>query len=137
MRSKQSNGYDDVFMQACRTELTITPDIIRQGDYWIAESDNVCGVVGFAVDESGQSGEVHTFFVDPDKKRKGIGKQLWQKIVERANNSGIYNLHVDADPEAVPFYRSLGFEITGETPSGSIEGRSLPYMELQLPSLES
>ena len=29
IRSKQSNGYDDAFMDACRDELAVTPERLR------------------------------------------------------------------------------------------------------------
>jgi hypothetical protein len=42
-RSKQSNGYDDTFMAACRDELTVREADLRAGEYWVAEADAVCG----------------------------------------------------------------------------------------------
>lgn len=132
MRSKQSNGYDDIFMEACRTELTVTEERLLTGEYWVAESDIVCGCACIDIDPNSRSGEVHAFFIDPDWQRKGIGRLLWQKIVESARAKGLVHLHLDADPFAVPFYESLGFKTVGEVPSGSIKGRSIPHMTLSL-----
>ena len=134
MRSKQSNGYDDAFMAACREELTVTPERLLDGEYWVAESDTICGLVCLAIDSDGASGEVHAFFVEPDWKRKGIGSLLWRKVVERARANGVLDLRLDADPGAVPFYEKLGFRVIKEVPSGSIEGRSLPHMTIALNS---
>ncbi len=130
IRSKRSNGYDEAFMAACREELTVSTEDLIKGDYWVAEADVICGCACLLVDESNRAGEVHAFFIDPDWQRKGIGRLLWQKLVEQAKAKQLEQLHLDADPFAVPFYEALGFEVTGETPSGSIPGRSLPYMTI-------
>lgn len=136
MRSKQSNGYDDEFMAQCRNELTVTDESLFAAEFWVAEDEaknyTVCGCVGLSVDEEGNSAEVHSFFIDPDWKRKGIGRRLWQDLVKRAGNMGIMQLRLDADPSAVAFYEALGFEIVSYTPSGSIVGRTLPHMTIAL-----
>ncbi len=41
LRSKKSNGYDDVFMEACTDELTVTATHIKEGEYWVAERECV------------------------------------------------------------------------------------------------
>jgi N-acetylglutamate synthase-like GNAT family acetyltransferase len=133
LRSKQSNGYDDAFMEACREELTVTEERMQCGEYWVAESDRVRGCACLVADLSKRTGEVHAFFIDPDNQRQGIGRMLWQKLVERAKQEGLMSLHLDADPFAVPFYEALGFKSVGMSPSGSIEGRSIPYMTISFP----
>ena len=131
MRSKRSNGYDDAFMERCREELTVTAARMAAGEYWAAEADRICGVVCLKVTQ-GENGEVHAFFVDPDHQRQGVGRLLWSKVVERAKTLGMKRLCLDSDPAAVPFYQALGFIVIGEVPSGSIEGRMLPRMEVSL-----
>jgi ribosomal protein S18 acetylase RimI-like enzyme len=115
IRSKRSNGYDEAFMAACREELTVTEDHLADGEYWVAESGVVCGCA-----------------IDPDWQRQGIGRLLWKKLLERAKERRLERLHLDADPAAAPFYGALGFEVAGESPSGSIAGRTLPHMTLVL-----
>lgn len=129
-RSKQSNGYDDAFMEACREELRVTADSLKQAEYWVAEDSAICGCVALAID--GERGEVENFFVDPDRQRQGIGQILWDQVMARVNTANVTRLVLDADPAAVPFYEAMGFVIIGQTPSGSINGRMLPLMELTL-----
>ena len=131
MRSKRSNGYDDAFMECCREELAVTAARMGEGEYWVAEADRVCGLICLKVVEDGE-GQVHAVFVDPDFQRRGVGRLLWAKLIERAEALGMKGLHLDADPAAVPFYRAMGFEVVGEVPSGSIEGRMLPRMATKL-----
>ena len=132
IRSKRSNGYDEAFMAACREELTVTGQSLCDGEYWVAEGDDLCGCACLSADPDGRAGEIHAFFIDPDWQRRGIGRLLWRKLLERAQESGLVRLYLDADPAAVPFYEALGFEVTGDSPSGSIAGRTLPHMTLVL-----
>ncbi|WP_422366090.1 GNAT family N-acetyltransferase [Pelagibius sp.] len=128
LRSKQSNGYDEAFMAACRDELTVTGERLAEGEYWVAESGELCGCACLLAGPDGRSGEVHAFFIDPAWQRRGVGRLIWQKLLERAMERGITELHLDADPAAVPFYEAMGFAIVGESPSDSIPGRKLPHM---------
>ena len=132
IRSKASNGYDEAFMAACREELTVTEESLGEGENWVAEAGGIRGCACLSADPDGRAGEIHAFFIDPDWQRRGIGRLLWQKLLERAKESGLARLHLDADPAAVPFYEALGFEVIGESPSGSIAGRTLPHMTLCL-----
>lgn len=132
MRAKRSNGYDDAFMEICREELTVTDSRMVEGEYWIAEADMVCGCACLVADIESKSGEVHAFFIDPDWQRQGIGRMLWLKIVERARAQGLSKLHLDSDPFAVSFYEAIGFDVVGEVASGSIKGRTLPRMRINL-----
>lgn len=129
-RSKQANGYDDAFMEACRDELRVTTDSLKQAEYWVAEDSSICGCVALAID--GACGEIENFFVDPDRQRQGIGRILWDQVMSQVRAANVTRLVLDADPTAVPFYEAMGFRMIGETPSGSIKGRMLPLMEMRL-----
>ena len=132
MRSKQSAGYDDAFMEACREELKIHPEDIEHKHYWVAETKQVCGVIGLDLEPNGDTAEVSSFFIDPAFKRQGIGRLMWQEIVAQAQDLGLKSLSLASEPAAVPFYSAMGLAIVGEVPSGSIKGRVLPKMELVL-----
>jgi N-acetylglutamate synthase-like GNAT family acetyltransferase len=132
LRSKQSNGYDDAFMAACRDELTVTPAAMLEAEYWVAEDGTVCGCICLRIEPDGRSGEVEAFFVDPDWQRRGVGRLLWDTLAARARALGLAALHLDADPAAVPFYQAMGFAVIGTSPSASIPGRRLPHMRIAL-----
>lgn len=133
IRAKQSNGYDDAFMVACRDELTVTAAHLCQGEYWVAyEGDQIIGCASLCPDKDHRSGEVHSFFINPDQQGRGVGRMLWAKLLERAHAYGITEVRLDADPNAAPFYEAMGFEVIGDAPSGSIPGRRIPHMRLSL-----
>ncbi|MEP5728894.1 MAG: GNAT family N-acetyltransferase [Sulfitobacter sp.] len=130
--SKQSNGYDDAFMAQCAKELTLTAQDITDGLIWVAQGDHLMGCVTLEVDETTRHGQISSFFVDPAHKRRGVGQQLWNVVLAAAQERGLFRLRLDADPAAVAFYKAMGFVTIGKTPSGSIPGRFLPIMELQI-----
>lgn len=132
LRSKQSNGYDTEFMQACREELTVTDRHLHSSEYWLAETDVVCGFAALRFATDAGVADVESFFIDPPFQGQGVGRLLWQKLLERATQQETRMLQLAADPAAVGFYEVLGFRVTGLVPSGSIAGRTLPRMTLSL-----
>ena len=131
LRSKAYWGYDAAFMALCRAELTVQPAAIAQGEVWVADDGK--GVVGLLeVVSTGSSAEVRLMFVAPEHIGSGIGGALWRQAEARARSLGAVRMELDADPNAVPFYERMGMRIIGESPSGSIPGRSLPRMRKAL-----
>ena len=132
MRSKRSNGYDEAFMALCTEELRVQDLWITEDDFWIAEAPDgrVVGCIRLSSDSG--IGELETCFVDPDWKGKGVGKRLFEALHEKAKLIGLELIGLDADPFAEPFYARMGFRTIGRSPSGSIPGRTLPRMELNL-----
>lgn len=127
-RSKQSNGYDDVFMALCVDVLRITPEILTRRHTFLAETNNqILGCVMLDPKDT-NTAEICAFFIDPEHKRRGIGQLLWNEVLNHARDLGFTQLVLDADPEAVPFYYRLGFETLHDTPSEAIPNRVIPHM---------
>lgn len=127
-RSKQSNGYDDAFMALCVEALHITPEIIARRQTFVAEAGGA--LLGCAMLEPRDivRAEVCAFFIAPEHKRRGIGIRLWNTLLSAARAKGFTQLVLDADPDAAPFYTSLGFETLHDTPSSAIPDRVIPHM---------
>ena len=117
-------------MRACREELAISPETLKRHDFWVAEDGDLLGCAALAPNRP--VGEVHAFFVDPGVQRRGVGRSLWDVIKREAILAGCAGLALDADPAAVPFYEILGFRVVGDAPSGSIPGRMIPRMAIDL-----
>lgn len=132
MISKRSNGYDDAFMAASAERLRVTPALLEMHQYWVAESNVPCGFVCMQVDPEGNSGKVAALFIHPDWQRRGVGRMLWTALEMSAREKGLTTLHLNADPDAETFYRSLGFSTVGRVLSSSISGRTLPHMRIDL-----
>jgi GNAT superfamily N-acetyltransferase len=58
---------------------------------------------------------LHTF---AKHRRKGVAKFLTQDALDRAQGHGTSYLRVSAEPNAVPFYKSMGFQFLGVQKSG-------------------
>lgn len=131
MRSKASNGYDDAFMEACRAELTVTPETFAEGPFAVLETDGrVVGTVQVCQHRDGWHLEL--MFIDPDCQGMGAGRRLVGWARAEARRQGATELHIEADPNAEAFYLKSGARRVGVTPSGSIPGRMIPLMILPL-----
>lgn len=132
LRSKAHWGYDAEFMALCRAELTITEARIAEATVIVAERDG--GTIGFgclAVKDDA-SGEIADIFVEPREIGQGIGHAVMAALIGRARTLALRRLVVDADPHARGFYEKLGFRFARDVPSGSIPGRTLPQLVLDL-----
>jgi GNAT superfamily N-acetyltransferase len=71
-------------------------------------------------------------FVEPKALRSGTGRALLAWATDVAKKLGATRLTIDADPDAAAFYRGMGACDVGQTPSGSIPGRMLPKLAMNL-----
>jgi GNAT superfamily N-acetyltransferase len=131
MRSKAVWGYDAAFMAACRAELSFGPGDLATSHIALAARDgNVVGVA--QVRMAGSDADLAKLFVEPAELRGGVGRALFAWAVDTARAMGAQRMIIEADPGAVPFYRHLGARDVGVAPSGSIAGRTLPKLALEL-----
>jgi ribosomal protein S18 acetylase RimI-like enzyme len=133
MRSKAHWGYDARFMELCRAELTMTAARMAEEEIVVAGRTDreLLGFTSFVREPDGTV-EVMNCFVEPALIGTGIGHALMTELVARARAMGIAVMMVDSDPQAEGFYRRQGFRRVGEAPSGSIPGRLLPRLRLDL-----
>ena len=130
LRSKAYWGYDADFMGACRDELTITPAEIAAGAACVLDQGRVLGF--YRLELQDRIAEVAMFFVDPAAIGQGVGRALWEHLVEQARSLGALRITVASDPHAARFYRRMGARVIGRVPSDSIPDRRLPLLELRL-----
>ena len=131
LRSKAVWGYDDAFMRACRTELTLSPaDFARSSLQVAVEGETIAGVVQVVV--AGDDADLAKLFIAPSTLRTGVGRKLFDWAVNNARQHGARWLWIEADPDAADFYRRMGAVDDGVAPSGSIPGRILPRLRLAL-----
>jgi GNAT superfamily N-acetyltransferase len=133
LRSKAVWGYDRDFMAACRAELTLTPEAISASCVEVAETDDgrILGLAQLSI--HGTVAELDKLFVDPGNLRSGAGSALFTWATAEASRRGASLLMIDADPDAAAFYRRMGAADAGSVPSGSIPGRVIPRLRVELP----
>ncbi|WP_173934629.1 GNAT family N-acetyltransferase [Chelativorans sp. Marseille-P2723] len=128
LRSKAAHGYDDTFIAACREELTVDP---ASPGLIVAELDGTA--VGLAqISTGGEEAELDKLFVEPAFHGRGIGRALLESAAAKAAKSGAQALVLDSDPGAAAFYERMGAVVTGRSRSGSIPGRLLPRLRLEV-----
>jgi len=73
-------------------------------EYFVAERETeILGLVGL------QDNEIRTFYVDPTRQGQGIGRLLYNKIIELAKVRNFKELIVKSSEEAFDVYKHLGF----------------------------
>ena len=129
LASKGYWGYDEAFLATCRDELTFRPADLERRQVVVAE---VTGqVVGFySVDGEPPAGELGNMWLRPDRIGTGLGRVLWQHAMTTAAAAGFEHLDIGAEPNAEGFYRKMGAERIGGTPSAAIPGRVLPLLRV-------
>jgi GNAT superfamily N-acetyltransferase len=130
-RSKAVWGYDEEFMEACRRELSFEPRDLQLTPIAVAEHDGK--PIGVAqVKVINDEADLMKLFVEPGALRRGTGKALLVWATDIAKKLGATRLTIDADPDAAPFYRKMGAYDLGQAPSGSVPGRLLPKLAINL-----
>ncbi|MCB1054324.1 MAG: GNAT family N-acetyltransferase [Acidobacteria bacterium] len=133
LRSKGSWGYDEVFLEACREELTLTPETLEQHPTFVVEdSAELAGFYTLEPHEEQGVVELGMLYVEPRCHGQGIGRKLMEHALGEATRRGFRTLEVQADPYAAPFYLRMGCTPCGSRPSGSIAGRRLPLLRIDL-----
>lgn len=135
MRSKAYWGYDQAFMDACRAELTITPQYLDENPTFVQEdAGRVVALYSLEPMEADGEIELGMLFVDPGAIGRGHGAQLFDHACREAANLGSRTLWIQSDPDAEGFYQSQGAETVGHLESRSLPGRMLPWMKVTLRS---
>ena len=62
----------------------------------------------------------------------GVGRLLFEKIVDWIRIAGGRTMEILADPDAVPFYERMGAKRIGDAPSDAVPGRTLPLLVMTI-----
>lgn len=131
LKSKGHWGYDQDFLDTCRSELTFQPAEIEARRMVVASSAGK--IAGFySLDGEPPAGELGNLWVLPESIGTGLGRRLWQHALATARAAGFTELRIDADPYAEGFYLAMGAVRIGAAMSASIPGRTLPLLLMRL-----
>ncbi|HEY8607913.1 MAG TPA: GNAT family N-acetyltransferase [Noviherbaspirillum sp.] len=89
----------------------------------VDESARIQGFVGVA------GGKVEMLFIAPDWRGRGAGKALLHHA-RACMGAGLVDVN-EQNPDAVGFYRRMGFEIVGRLPLDG-QGRPFPVLHMRL-----
>ena len=131
LQSKAHWDYDADFIEACREDLTITPDWLRLNAGYVAErAGEVVGFFGILMED--ETAHVEHFFVARHAIGSGVGGLMWAEYIRQARQRGARRVEIQSEPKAEAFYQSVGAVTYGASPSTVFPGRMLPLMELTL-----
>ena len=128
-RASLSNDGDRDRLLAHPEHLVLEPEGLAEGRTHVAEEDG--SVVAFATWAENEGGrmELEDLFVDPKWMRRGIATALVNRICDELRSRGTDTLEVTASPDALGFYRSVGFIDVGVAQTSF--GRA-PRLQLRL-----
>ncbi|WP_373085623.1 GNAT family N-acetyltransferase [Sneathiella sp.] len=118
-------------MLTCKPFLSITPKMITDWHSGVIETAEEIAGFYFLSEEQAQA-ELQLLYIDPSYIGCGYGRCLFNSAVETAIRLGHPNLRIEADPNAVGFYRKMGARQTGWCRSDISDGHELPLMILDL-----
>lgn len=133
-RSKSYWGYSEEFIESCREELTISPEAIAEDDVVFVVAEVRKTIVGFYALKQLSSVEfdLEALYVDPAHIGNGYGSFLLDRAVSAVRKRCGERLQIQSDPNATGFYASAGACQIGTRESGSIPGRYLPLLEIDV-----
>ena len=132
LEAKRHWGYPEHWIKHWESDLTITPEFIKNNHVYVAEYDGE--IRGFyALCEVDDKAELEHIWVRPSFIGTGIGKELFLDAMERAARLNVSEVELSADPNAEGFYQRMGARKIGEVDS-EIDGqtRKLPRMKIEL-----
>jgi GNAT superfamily N-acetyltransferase len=111
--------------------LILEPGHVEEDEVHVLELEG--GVAGWhRVTFHGERAELEDLWLEPKWIGGGHGRTLFEHAVRVARDGGATRLEWDAEPYAEGFYRAVGGEEIGRTPSAAEAGRTLPRMRLAL-----
>ena len=129
--SKAHWDYSSEFMEACKDELSHTPEQLANEEYIYNVAVKNESIIGFYKLENIHQEIIllEALFIDPSVIGEGIGRKLYEHAIQAGAAIGALSIEVQSDPNAEGFYKSVGMRVTGKQQSGSIEGRYLPTLK--------
>jgi GNAT superfamily N-acetyltransferase len=130
-RSKAHWPYNAEFLAAVEPLLQVDGHDVTEHEVWVLELNGT--VTGWhRVTLHGERAELEDLWLEPGVIGTGLGRLLFEHAVTVAAAHGASWLEWDAEPYAQGFYRAMGGEEIGRSPSAAEAGRTLPRMRLVL-----
>jgi GNAT superfamily N-acetyltransferase len=128
--AKRYWGYPEHWIKHWESDLTITPEFIRDNHVYVDEADGE--IRGFyALCVAGSNADLEHMWVRPEAIGTGVGKELFLDAMERAAKLNVEAVEIASDPNAAGFYKRMGATQIGEIDS-PIEGQSRKLPRLKI-----
>jgi len=134
LESKRHWGYPEKWIHGWEDDLRITNEYILANTVYKlhdVEHDVICGFCALELRQEKGEVEVEHLWLLPSYIGKNLGKFLLQSCLDKLSGHTFKRVKVTSDPNAIGFYKKLGFVEVGYTESTPV-GRILPNLELEL-----
>jgi N-acetylglutamate synthase-like GNAT family acetyltransferase len=124
--AKRHWGYPEKLIKLWKSDLTVTPDLIRMYPVY-------CATVGsriiafYALSGKGDVREIEHMWVTPRYIGRGVGQQLFAHLLKQLRAMKVARLRIVSDPNAAGFYHRMGARRVGRVAS-TPPGRFLPLL---------
>ena len=130
--SKKYWNYPDAWFELWSDTFEITSETIRKYKIWVAEENKQpIGFIGVSLGDG--KAELEHLWVLPEFFNKGVGRSLFDTVVEYCRRKRISQIRIESDPNAKAFYEKMGARHVGFVESKP-EPRKLPVLVLKLDS---
>lgn len=126
VESKMHWNYPNEWLEKWKDTLTITSQYLEENYVYKIENDQILGFCG--IEKKEKYFEVAHLWIKPGYIGKGLGKKLLHESLGKVVPKG-FEVRVEADPNAEPFYASQGF-VTFDKVESYPTGRFLPLMKM-------
>lgn len=129
--AKRHWNYPERWIQIWRDLLTVTPELVAANPTFAAIEDD--RLVGFSSLTTKPRPDLTHLWVLPSAMGRGVGRALFERVVEQARALEFSTFEIEADPNAEAFYQHMGAKRVG-TSVTEIEGkrRELPLLIYQV-----
>ena len=130
--AKSHWGYPERWMEIWKPQLTFSPEYFKEYENWVAENDGA-PMAFYTLLEKDSKARIENLWVFPEWMGRGVGRELFIHALSRSRLKGHLILQLEADPNALAFYRGMGMVQVGER-HYEVEGqpRILPLLEMVL-----
>ncbi len=129
--SKRHWGYPESYIEIWKNDLTLTADFLNNHPVYLACIDNQ--IAGFcAISGDVDDREIEHFWVLPKYMGYGVGRRLFEHMLNAQTENGAKSIRILADPYAEGFYEKMGAVTVDAEASSVIPGRSLPVMRYDI-----
>lgn len=125
-------GYEPAFLDWEPEAITLSEEFVTGSPVYVLEEGN--RLIGYyALLQREDELTLDKLFVEPDRIGTGCGRLLWDHALGTARLLGATRLTLASDPNAAPFYRTMGARWTHEVET-TWPGWSLQFFHVDLAS---
>ncbi len=111
----------------------VNPALVSSGTYYVAEDrdGSILGAGGWTRSIKGPGfADVRHFVTRHTALRRGIARRLMMGVLSEARVAGVTQLECLSTRTAVPFYRSMGFDVVKDLTIGLRPGIDFPVVKM-------